>query len=351
MTALRISIGLVAVLVIAAAGYALRNVNYAEQDPTRVERAGFVEKQATINGSRLNYAEGPDAGPPLLLIHGQLTDWRSWSRVLPELSKRYHVFAVDCYGHGRSAHTPDKYTGRALAADMNRFLTDVVGGPATVVGHSSGGLIAAILAADAPELVRAVVLEDPPFFSSVLPRATKTFNYVGLATAAHEFLRSGETDFTGYFVRHAAIWELFKGLKRPLQKMALSYHEHHPGEPVRLLALPPIFNEMLRAMDTYDPRFGETFYNNSFHEGFDHAQTLARISGPTALIHANWSYDDNGILLAAMDGNDAERARTLLHDVEFHRVDTGHGFHFEDSDRFDEILPNLEARLPGRAGG
>jgi pimeloyl-ACP methyl ester carboxylesterase len=69
------------------------------------------------------------------------------------------------------------------------------------------------------------------------------------------------------------------------------------------------------------------------------------------LIHANWSYDDNGILLAAMDGNDAERARTLLHDVEFHRVDTGHGFHFEDSDRFDEILRNLEARLPGRAGG
>jgi Alpha/beta hydrolase family len=222
MTALRISIGLVAVLVIAAAGYALRNVNYAEQDPTRVERAGFVEKQATINGSRLNYAEGPDAGPPLLLIHGQLTDWRSWSRVLPELSKRYHVFAVDCYGHGRSAHTPDKYTGRALAADMNRFLTDVVGGPATVVGHSSGGLIAAILAADAPELVRAVVLEEPPFFSSVLPRATKTFNYVGVATAAHEFLRSGETDFTGYFVRHAAIWDLFKGLKRPLQKMALT---------------------------------------------------------------------------------------------------------------------------------
>jgi pimeloyl-ACP methyl ester carboxylesterase len=132
--------------------------------------------------------------------------------------------------------------------------------------------------------------------------------------------------------------------------MALSYHEDHPAEPVKFFAMPPTFNEMLRAIDRYDPRFGETFYNNSFHAGFDHAQTLARIRVPTALIHTNWSYDDNGVLLAAMDGNDAERARSLLDDVEFYRVGTGHGFHFEDPDRFDEILRSLEARLPGRAG-
>jgi pimeloyl-ACP methyl ester carboxylesterase len=287
----------------------------------------------------------------VLLIHGQLTDWRSWNRVLPALSKRYHVFAVDCYGHGGSAHTPDKYSGRALAADMGHFLSQVVGEPATVAGHSSGGLVAAILAADAPELVRAVVLEDPPFFSSVLPRAAKTFNFVGLASTAHDFLASGETDFTAYFIRHAAIWDLFGGLKDRLQNISLSYREDHPGKPVKFLALPPTFNEMFRAMDLYDPRFGEAFYDNSFHARLDHAQTLARINVPAALIHANWSYDDNGILLAAMDGDDAERARSLLQDVEFYRVDTGHGFHFEDPDRFDVVLRDLENRVPGPAGG
>jgi pimeloyl-ACP methyl ester carboxylesterase len=199
--------------------------------------------------------------------------------------------------------------------------------------------------------VRGVVLEDPPFFSSVLPRATKTFNYVGLASTAHDFLASGEEDFTAYFIRHAAIWELFGGLKDRLQNMAVSYHKDHPGEPVKFLALPPTFNEMFRAMDSYDPRFGETFYDNSFHVNFDHAQTLAQISVPAVLIHANWSYDDTGILLAAMDGDDAARARSLIRDVEFYRVDTGHGFHFEDPDQFDKILRDLENRVPSRPRG
>jgi hypothetical protein len=63
-TVVRISVGLVAALVIAAAGYGLRNVNYAGWDAERVSRVGFTEKQVTINGSRLNYAEGPDNGPP-----------------------------------------------------------------------------------------------------------------------------------------------------------------------------------------------------------------------------------------------------------------------------------------------
>jgi pimeloyl-ACP methyl ester carboxylesterase len=347
----RVSAGLVTALVITAAGYGLRNVNFADWNAAQVTRAGFTEKEVTIDGSRLNYAEGPDNAPPLLLIHGQLTDWRSWSPVLPELSNRYHVFAIDCYGHGRSDHAPDKYSGRALAADAKRFLTQVIGRPATVAGHYSGGLVAAILAADAPEMVRAVVLEDPPFFSSVLPRATRTFNYVGLATTTHDFLASGETDFIAFYIRHSAIWDLFKGLKGPLQNMALSYRKNHPGEPVKFVALPPTFNGLFRAMESYDPRFGETFYDNSFHVDFDHAQTLAGISVPTALIHTNWSYDDSGILLAAMDGDDAERARTLLKDVEFYRVDTGHGFHFEDPDHFVEILRDLEQRVGNRAGG
>lgn len=62
-------------------------------------------------------------------------------------------------------------------------------------------------------------------------------------------------------------------------------------------------------MQAYDPRFGEAFYDNSFHKNFDHADTLKRISAPAVLIQTNWSYDDRGVLLAAMDGKDAECAR------------------------------------------
>jgi hypothetical protein len=51
------------------------------------------------------------------------------------------------------------------------------------------------LAANHPDLVRGVVLEDPPFFTTMLPRVEKTWNYVDLATGAHTFLASDEEDF------------------------------------------------------------------------------------------------------------------------------------------------------------
>lgn len=345
MLALEISALLAFLFGIATVGYVIRNVKYASWDAKRVERASFKEKQVTIGSSRLNYAEGPVNGRPLLLIHGQMTDWRSWSRVLPALSTRFHVFAVDCYGHGRSEHAVEKYSANSLVADLALFLRDVVRTPAIVAGHSSGGLVAAGLAAHAPRLVTGAVLEDPPFFSSVLPRAKKTFNYVDLSTTAHGFLTSGEEDFVAYYVRNAAIWELFGGATEWVRSRALRYRETHPNEPLRLAFMPPSLNEAFRAMPSYDPNFGVAFHDNHFHEGFEHAEVLRRISQPTALIHANWRYDDEGILLAAMDADDAARARSLLVDVRFYRVDAGHGFHFERPVQFNGIVIELEARL------
>jgi pimeloyl-ACP methyl ester carboxylesterase len=343
--ALLVGLGLVVVLALVAGGWVYTNMTYAERDAERVADAGFVEKRVDVNGSRVNYAEGPDNGPALLLVHGQSVDWQNYNRVLPELSERFHIFAVDCLGHGKSARAPEKYTANALAADMEQFVEDVIGEPAIVSGHSSGGLIAAKLAADAPDRVRGVVLEDPPFFSSVLPRAWKTFNQIGLATSAHEFLRSDEKDFTEFELRHGAIWDLFGDAGDSVKQSALKYHANHPGEPVKIFYMPPEMNESFRALDSYDPRFGEAFYDNSFHDGFDHAETLRRISVPAVLIHTNWSFDENGILLAAMSGEDAARARSLIDDVEFYKVDTGHGFHFEDPDQFVEIVDDFEARL------
>lgn len=341
----RVAAGAAALASSAAAAYVLNNLTHTARQARRVAAAGFVEKKVLLDGSTLNYAEGPDNGPPLLLIHGQISDWRSWSRVLPALSRTHHVFAVDCHGHGGSEHAPSKYRAMAAADDMRRFLADVVGAPALVAGHSSGGLMAAALAADSPEWVRGVVLEDPPFFSSVLPAAQKTFNYVALATVAHRFLASGRTDFTAYFLEHAGIWQLFGGLAGPLQRSGVRQHRRHPDEPIRFAVLPPSINELFRALDCYDPRFGEAFYDNSFHDGFDHARTLERIDVPAALMHANWTHDKDGVLLAAMSGADAARARSLLRDATFHRIDSGHNIHFEKPREFLAVLLALAERL------
>lgn len=62
--------------------------------------------------------------------------------------------------------------------------------PVVVSGHSSGGQLAAWLAGHRPDLISAVVLEDPPLFTTLLPRAKQTWNWVDLATTCHDFLES-----------------------------------------------------------------------------------------------------------------------------------------------------------------
>jgi hypothetical protein len=46
-------------------------------------------------------------------------------------------------------------------------------------------------------------------------------------------------------------------------------------------------------------------YYGSWNKGFDHAETLSRVKCPAVVIHANWFYDENGILMGAMDADDA----------------------------------------------
>lgn len=189
-------------------GWRWNNTTYFERRMAAVDKAGVLEKQVMIDGLTVTYAEGPDNGPALLLIHGQAVDWKNYSPVLPELTKRYHVYAVDILGHGGSARAPETYTAVGQGQFLSQFLYAVVNEPVLVSGHSSGGHIAAWLAAHDPQ-VRGVLLEDPPFFTTTLPEAERTWNYLDLATTAHEFLGSGETDWVAYSFERQRMWKFF----------------------------------------------------------------------------------------------------------------------------------------------
>lgn len=192
----------------AVGGYALRNTGYAEAMWRAGLRCGLRESTTDVTGATLHYAEGRDNGPALLLIHGQLVDWTNYLPALPALSKRFHVFAVDCYGHGGSARAPERYTNVDLGRDLARFVRKVIGGPAYVSGNSSGGLLGITLSLEAPDLVRGLVLEDPPLFSSVHPRFPATAGY-DLARSAHAYLAAGETDFPSWYVRDGRLTRAF----------------------------------------------------------------------------------------------------------------------------------------------
>jgi len=137
--------------------------NYTDPYHEKLEKAGFTEKSLKIRETNLHYAEGPDNGPALLLLHAQIMDWLDYSRVLPELSKSYHIFVVDYNGHGKTTAPASPMNANTIGNILATFMKDKIKEPAFVSGNSSGELLTVWLAANKPQLVRAILLEDPPY--------------------------------------------------------------------------------------------------------------------------------------------------------------------------------------------
>ncbi|NCB25347.1 MAG: hypothetical protein EOM62_07735 [Bacteroidia bacterium] len=72
--------------------------HYKNPADKKLAEAAISEKTVQVGEVNFNYAEGPDNGPALLLLHAQTLDWYTYSEVLPELSAKFHVYAVDYPG-------------------------------------------------------------------------------------------------------------------------------------------------------------------------------------------------------------------------------------------------------------
>ncbi|MFJ9709538.1 alpha/beta fold hydrolase [Streptomyces sp. NPDC101234] len=104
---------------------------------------------------------GPEAGFPLLLVHGWGGDGREWSSHAETLADRFRVIVPDLRGHGRSEVPGQGNTPVEMADDLAALLGRLGMGPTVVVGHSMGGQVVNLLAVRHPGLVRSVIALDP----------------------------------------------------------------------------------------------------------------------------------------------------------------------------------------------
>ncbi len=115
---------------------------------------------------------GPLAAPPLLLVHGLLVHHYEFVRLLPELGTR-RLLVPDLFGSGDSdAPSPEQADGYSFTWHMQTLvaLLDRLGvGRLDVIGHSTGGTIAAHLAAALGPRVRRLVLIDTVAYDLNLP--------------------------------------------------------------------------------------------------------------------------------------------------------------------------------------
>lgn len=154
----------------------------------------------SYEGVDLAYEERGD-GEPLLLIHGTGAQAATWGRTVNDLAESGHrVIAYDRRGYGASTHPPVR-DHRRHVADAVAVLERVAKSPATVLGWSSGGNIALALTVARPDLVRRLILVEPPFHGLRHPTAGMLR---ALARAKWAQLRGRREEGAEYFYRWAA---------------------------------------------------------------------------------------------------------------------------------------------------
>jgi pimeloyl-ACP methyl ester carboxylesterase len=120
-------------------------------------------RAATIDiGTEVNYVDYGGAGEPIVLVHGLGGSVENWMAAGPLLTEWGRVLALDLGGFGRTA-LPE---GKGGAVDDNRalldrFLDEMAGGPATLIGNSMGGMISILETAAEPHKISRLVLADP----------------------------------------------------------------------------------------------------------------------------------------------------------------------------------------------
>ena len=116
-----------------------------------------------LNGYSFHHTE-QGSGEPLVLVHGSASDFRTWQSQYDTFASRFRTIR-----YSRRYHWPNEQITRGAdysmaehIDDLEALLRSLDAAPAHLVGHSYGAFLCLLLALRAPELVRRLVLAEPP---------------------------------------------------------------------------------------------------------------------------------------------------------------------------------------------
>jgi pimeloyl-ACP methyl ester carboxylesterase len=125
--------------------------------------SGLEARFLTAGGHRLRYVRA-GSGPTVVLIHGFASSLYTWKDVIGLLTPERDVLALDLPGFGGSERPAD-LSFRELPEAVLGLMDELGIARAALVGNSMGGAVAAMIAADQPSRVTALVLIDAAGFN------------------------------------------------------------------------------------------------------------------------------------------------------------------------------------------
>ena len=117
------------------------------------------------NGIDIHYRRTGGDKPPLVALHGLIGSGACLSYFAYALKDSFDVILPDARGHGGSSAPGHGYLYSDLAADVPGLIEELKLETPMLVGHSMGGMTAAVVASELGSAIRAVVLIEPTFIS------------------------------------------------------------------------------------------------------------------------------------------------------------------------------------------
>ncbi len=271
----------------------------ARKSPERRRKhlTGWSTGNCEANGINIHYTRTGGSKPPLILLHGLAANGACWTPAARRLQEDYDAIMPDARGHGKSSVPDHGYRYEDLANDIVGLIGALRLAPPILIGHSMGGMTAAVVASRNPGLLRCLVLADPTFLGPEVQRQVR------------------DSDVADQHRRY---------LKMSLDELVADVRTRHPDrslETIELIARARL-QTSLAAFDVLTP------------PNPDYMQVVSSIEVPTLLVIGGLA----GVVSPEVAA-DLQRANPRLQVEKI--PEAGHGLHYDQPERFAAVVKSF----------
>jgi N-formylmaleamate deformylase len=159
------------------------------------------------DGVRIHYYRTGEEKPPIVLLHGITDNGLCWNRTALMLEPDFDVIMIDGRGHGLSDAPETGYDYEQQAHDVAAVIKQLGLKSTVVMGHSMGANTAAILAVTFPDLVKALILEDPPWQAQEQSNETRALWSEQLRGNIESYHERSEAELMDLCLKFHPAWE------------------------------------------------------------------------------------------------------------------------------------------------
>lgn len=219
----------------------LTTAEAARSEPDLTKLSGNYHRVRSAGGEVCNiYAEAAGQGAPVLCLHTAGADTRQFHGVMCdfELGRDWRLIGFDMPFHGRSL-PPLGWDGGAYRLDQatyldwcSSFIEQTIAAPVVVIGCSMGAGIALALAAERPDLVKAVVALEAPLRPRGRRNAYLTHAKVNGGWHSAAYVRGLMSPSSPAEDRRRAAWIYSQGAPGIYDGDLAFYSDEFDGEPI-----------------------------------------------------------------------------------------------------------------------